>query len=471
MTKRLVISYLVITLLVLAILEIPLAVFYSQREEERFIADAERDAVVLASFYEDVLHLGFEPDPVPADDYATRTTARIVLVNPNGISVLDTDAEPSRDFSTRPEISIALTGNRSAGIRRSDTLDRDLLYVAVPVASGGTVHGALRLTIDAHEVTERIQRFWIGLVGIAIVVLGSVLGIGSAIARSVTKPIRQLQNVARRFADGDLGAAEIDPEAPQEVADLGAAMNTMASRLDQLITAQQVFVSDASHQLRTPLTALRLRLENLETQLHSEADVAEVAAATDEIERLSTLVNDLLRLARAEQHPATQALEIGPIVADRVDTWTAVAADEGVSLMLHSPDHAITAIAVPGAVEQILDNTIDNAIRVTPPGRTVDVHVETSPAAVKILVRDHGPGLSDADKKKALQRFWRADQTTPGTGLGLAIAQTLAMASGGQIILQDTPDGGLTVIVELPAGDGSKPQGSHRKRKHARSAG
>jgi signal transduction histidine kinase len=139
--------------------------------------------------------------------------------------------------------------------------------------------------------------------------------------------------------------------------------------------------------------------------------------------------------------------------------------------MLHSPDHVITATAVPGAVEQILDNTIDNAIRVTPPGRTVDVHVATSPAGVKILVRDHGPGLTDADKKNALQRFWRADQTTPGTGLGLAIAQTLAMASGGQITLRDTPDGGLTVIVELPAGDGPKPQGSHNNRKPARSSG
>ncbi len=165
MTRRLVLSYLAITVIVLAVLEIPLAVFYDQREEERLIADAERDAVVLASFYEDALERGAAIDPAPAEEYAARTGARIVVVDTAGISVLDSDAEPDRDFSTRPEIETALTGVRSSGIRRSDTLDTDILFVAVPVASGGTVHGVLRLTLDAHEVVERVQRFWVGAAG------------------------------------------------------------------------------------------------------------------------------------------------------------------------------------------------------------------------------------------------------------------------------------------------------------------
>ena len=449
MTRRLVLSYLAITVLVLAILEIPLAVFYSQREEERFIADAERDAVVLGSFYEDVLDLGFEPDPTPAMDYAARTSARIVLVDPDGISVLDTGNDPDRDFSTRPEIQTALTGIRSAGIRRSNTLDTDLLYVAVPVASGGVVHGSLRLTIDAHEVTERIQRFWAGLLVMAAVVLLAVTGIAWAIARSVTQPIRALQDSARRFADGDLTTTSLDHDAPPEIKGLHTAMNTMANRLDQLISAQRTFVSDASHQLRTPLTALRLRLENIESQLPDNADIA---AATNEIERLSNLVNDILQLARAEQYPPTEPVEIGPIVAYRVETWAAVAADNDVLLELHAPPGPVFTNAVPGAVEQLLDNTIDNAVRAAPPGTKVEIHIEPGEATNRILVRDHGPGLSNTDKELALQRFWRGDHSQQGTGLGLAIAQTLSTASGGSLVLQDTPDGGLTVALELPTG-------------------
>lgn len=457
MTRRLVLSYLAVTVLVLAILEIPLAVFYSQREEERLIADAERDAVVLGSFYEDVLHLGFEPDPTPATNYADRTTARIVLVDTNGISVLDTQAEPNRDFSTRPEIATALTGIRSAGIRHSDTLDTDLLYVAVPVASGGIVHGSLRLTLDAHEVTERIQRFWIGLGVVAVVVLLSVTGIGWAVARSVTKPIRSLQDSARRFAEGDLSPTTVGQEAPHEIEALGAAMNTMATRLDQLIGAQRAFVSDASHQLRTPLTALRLRLENLDSQL--PAHNTDIAAASKEVERLSALVNDLLQLARAEQYPPIESIDIVPIVADRVDTWAAVAAEKDVTLELHAGSEPVVSNVIPGAVEQLLDNTIDNAIRFAPPGSIVEVGIEAGDTNNTILIRDHGSGLSESAKEDALQRFWRGDQSESGTGLGLTIAQTLAKASGGDLWLEDTPTGGLTVVFALPTVPGPHQRG------------
>lgn len=450
MTRRLVLSYLAITLLVLAILEIPLAVFYSQREEERFITDAERDAVVLGSFYEDVLHLGFEPDTVPADDYAERTTARVILVDTAGISLLDTGADIDRDFSTRPEVQTALTGRRSAGIRRSNTLDMDILVVAVPVASGGTVHGALRLSLDAHEVTERVQRFWIGLAAVAVVVLLAVAGIGWAAARSVTKPIRQLQTAARRFASGDLSAANLPDDAPPEIAALGETMNGMASRLGELIDAQRTFVSDASHQLRTPLTALRLRLENLENRLTDESDVDETRAAVDEIERLATLVNGLLQLARAEQYPPTESIDVRPIAADRVDVWAAVASEQSVTLELQAPPGALLVSAIPGAVEQLLDNAIDNAVRAAPSESVIEIHIEVAQPLTAIVVADHGPGLADHDKQRAMERFWRADHGTAGTGLGLAIAQSLTEASGGTLELTDTPGGGLTVRFNLP---------------------
>jgi signal transduction histidine kinase len=451
MTRRLVLSYLAITMIVLIILEIPLGIFYSQREEERLTADVERDAVVLASFYEDVLHFGFAPDPTPAEDYAARTGSRIVVVDTGGISVLDTEAAPARDFSTRPEVRTALTGVRSAGIRRSDTLDTDLLYVAVPVASGGTVHGALRLTIDAHEVAERVQRFWLGLVAIAVVVLLAVAGIGFAIARSVTRPLRELQATARRFSEGDLTPGEVTADAPPEVRSLGDAMNAMATRLDELIQAQRAFVSDASHQLRTPLTALRLRLENLETQLSTETDSAEVAAAIDEIQRLSDLVDGLLHLARAEEPPTSVIVDAAQTASDRVDTWTAVAAERDVTLRLESPSGPLPVSAVAGALEQILDNLLDNALNASPAGSTITVGIARSGGTTTVLVDDRGPGLDDESKVQALERFWKGDRSTPGTGLGLAIAQTLTQACGGRLDLRDKPGGGLSVVVELPS--------------------
>ena len=453
MTRRLVLSYLAITVIVLAVLEIPLAIFFGQREEERLIADAERDAVVLASFYEEVLEDRLEPDPTAAEDYASRNASRVIVVDDSGISVLDTGAEVPRDFSTRPEVETALTGTRAAGIRYSETLETDIVFVAVPVASGGTVHGVLRLTLDAHEVTERIQNFWMGLVGVAVVVLVAVAGIGWAIARSVTRPLRDLEQASRRFARGDLDATEIDPDAPPEVRSLGSSMNTMAARLDDLIAEQRAFVGDASHQLRTPLTALRLRLENLETTVSTAGHEQEVRAAIDEIERLSELVNDLLRLARAEQKPPLETLDAAMIARDRVDTWQAVADESGVTIEAGIAPEVVEVEAAGGAIEQILDNALDNAVEHAPTGSTVNVGLEVDGSTVTIHVDDEGPGLDDEAKRRAVERFWRADPTKPGTGLGLAIADTLATASGGSLHLADHPYGdngrGLSVVVRL----------------------
>ena len=200
MTRRLLLSYLTITVLVLVLLEVPLAVFYAQRERERIAADVEHDAYVLATFYEDALENGRPLDPsVRRSTYRTRTGARVVVVDRNGISKVDTDQ--ARRTATSP------LARRSPGARRQhghgdaplETLGTDLLYVAVPVASGGSVHGALRVTLDTSDVNARIRRFWLALVAIAAVILIAVALVGWALARSVTRPLRQL----RRDGDRD----------------------------------------------------------------------------------------------------------------------------------------------------------------------------------------------------------------------------------------------------------------------------
>jgi signal transduction histidine kinase len=454
-TKRLLLSYLTITFIVLLLLQVPLGIFYAQRERERVEADVEHDANVIATLYEDDLEDDLPLDPTSAEIYADRTGARVVVVDAAGISRVDTAGGGDRDFSTRPEIATALEGTGTSGTRPSDTLGTDLLFVAVPVASGGTVHGALRITIDTSDVTQRIRSFWLGLVAIAAVVLVAVAVIGWVIARSVTRPVRELTETASRFASGDLSVRPSVSVGPPEIQELDASMTAMARRLDAVLTTQRAFVADASHQLRTPLTALRLRLENLQSRLPSESDEQvspldhEVERAIDETSRLTELVTNLLQLARADEKPATASGDLRTLVRDRVDTWTAVAEERGVTLVGPDGDNDVPIMvrAVPGAIEQILDNVLDNAVRASPHGAVVTVGVDEGPDVVVLSVEDHGPGLNDADKAEAMRRFWRGDITTPGTGLGLAIVDALATASGGAATLSDTDDGGLTVTI------------------------
>lgn len=456
MTRRLIVSYLVVTVAVLVLLEVPFAVFYAQRERERFTAAVERDASVIATIYEDALEQGFTPDPQPALRYTARTGARVVVVDTSGVSLVDTEQPTPRDFSTRPEIAIALTGARSAGTRPSETLGTDILYVAIPVASSGIVHGAVRVTLDTSDVDANIHRFWLGLGIMGLVVLAAMSLVGWLIARSVALPVRRLIDTARRFGRGDLTsgsrtAGDDGAQGPPEVRELSDTMATMAQRLAAMIDEQRAFVADASHQLRTPLTGLRLRLENLQARL-SGADVAEIEAAIDELARLSALVADLLQLARADRHDrAPTPHDLARLATERVDTWSALADGKGIELALACSRPSVIVLAAPGAIEQIIDNVLDNAIDIAPAGSTVSVAVRAGAAGAELVITDQGPGLSDEDKERATRRFWRADSTRAGSGLGLAIASSLAAASGGSLALRDAPSGhGLEVVVGFP---------------------
>lgn len=447
MTKRLLLSYLTITVVVLLLLEIPLAVFYSQRERERITADIEHDATVLATLYEDALEQDDPLDPGPSDNYKNRTGARVVVVDVDGLSKVDTDMPADRDFSTRPEIARALAGVTASGTRPSDTLLTDLVYVAVPVASGGTVHGALRITFDTSHIASRIHRFWLALGGIALTVLAAVAVVGWALARSVTRPIRQLNLAATRFAAGDLNHQPETGAGPPEIRELAELMATMAHRLEELLRSQRAFVADASHQLRTPLTALRLRLDNLQEHLPADQST-ELDAAIDETNRLANLVSSLLHLARADERLPHEIADLAQRARERADTWTAVSDSHGVAMAIDVPSAPILVRAAVGAIDQILDNLIDNAINASPVAGTVTVHVSADGSATTLTISDEGPGLPDEHKTMATERFWRGTTSKDGTGLGLAIVTALVSASGGSVRLDDAPSGaGLRVTV------------------------
>lgn len=451
MTRRLLLSYLSLTLFVLLLLEVPLAIFFQQRETDRLTADIERDATVLATLYEDALEAGTPPDPIPADDYQNRTEGRVVLINTDGTTLIDTESDAVRIFSTRDEFKIALTGQRAQGTRYSSTLDADLVYVAVPVASGGNVHGALRLTFDSKAVDDRVRSFWWGLAAVGAVILLVVGLFGWALSRSITRPLRRIRNAAARFSQGDLTKAEPQSGVPHELADLEASLNVMATRLDRLLQQQRAFVADASHQLRTPLTALQLRLDNLRSDISDPVLEEDIDASIVETDRLANLVTDLLQLASAEKIVHLEPHNLTQITHDRISTWTAVADQSRIDLHLNSTDsNDLWAESVPGGIEQMLDNILSNAIEAAPTNSTITIDLNRGTHQHTVAITDQGPGLTAHQRTKALDRFWRADHTTPGTGLGLAIVQSLVEASNGHVGLKPATPTGLTVTINLP---------------------
>ena len=214
--------------------------------------------------------------------------------------------------------------------------------------------------------------------------------------------------------------------------------------------AQDAFVADASHQLRTPLTALRLRLENLEAGAPPE-DAAELGAALDESNRLSRLVDGLLALAGADRAAAMATavpVALKPVLEERREIWLPVAEDRDVDLVV-APGAALTALATPDRLTQVLDNLVDNALEVAPSGSTIRLTVVRTPTGPAIHVQDQGPGMTPDQRERAFDRFWQGPEGTGSSGLGLAIVQKLVQADGGHVELHEAPEGGLDAVVQL----------------------
>jgi signal transduction histidine kinase len=373
----------------------------------------------------------------------------VVIVDGRGVAVIDTNPRgvAAQSFASRPEVAAALRGVVVTGTRHSDTLRSSLLYVAVPVAAAGRVRGAVRITYPTSSVDARIRRYWLVLAAIAGIVLVVASAIGFRLAAFVVRPLDRLQQAAGALGRGDLAARAPEDEGPPEVRALAAAFNDMAGRLGQLLRSQEEFVADASHQLRTPLTALSLRLENLARDVAPPGE-AELAAALAEVERLAGLVDALLALAQADAGavPAGQ-IELAQLVRERVDAWSALAEERGVRLARRA-DGGATARTAEERVRQVLDNLLENAIEVSPPGRTVTVAIHETPGWVELRVVDEGPGMTAEERRRAFDRFWRG-RRGEGSGLGLAIVRRLVEADGGTVELHGGRGEGLEAVVRL----------------------
>jgi len=459
--RRLLIGTLSATVFVLVVLAVPLGLVHSHQERDRITAGVQHDTLALTLRVHDPLIRGDRAELRRlVDAFGARTEGRAVVVDAEGVLLADSEprGEGEREFASRPEIAAALAGREVRGSRHSSTLGTDLFYVAAPVVDAGQVRGAVRVTYPMSFVESHIRRTWLllgagGLLVVAIVFLG-----GLSFAAWTTRPLRGIEEAAEQLGGGDLAARAPVPDGPTELRDLAQSFNRTAARLGGLVHSQRAFVADASHQLRTPLTALRLRLESLESQESlrtgdggPESPADDIAAALAEVERLSRLVDGLLALARAEERAASPGtLDVAPLVAARCDAWSALAAESRVEIT-EQVEAGLRILATPGNPEQVLDNLISNALAVAPAGSEVSVTARGVAGGVEVGVADRGSGLTDEQRSRAFDRFWRAPTGgRGGSGLGLAIVARLVESDGGQARIAPRPGGGTEVVVVWP---------------------
>jgi len=362
--------------------------------------------------------------------------------------------------------------------------------VVTPVTTSTGVLSVLVVARSDHDTRAEIRARWVRLVigtGLAGLL---ALALSVLLARWVSRPLRRLERAAARLGDGDLAARARRVGGPAEVRELAASFDAMAGQIEELVDGQRAFLADVSHQIRTPLTAMRLRLELLGQDLAADpAAAGEVGGTLAEVHRLSRMVDGLLAMARAQAPRGPSArvsVQVDRVVAGRVATWRPVAAAAHVQLFDETPA-GIRALLTPGHLEQVLDNLLSNALEATVAGGRVIVRAEMDaggyavPTAdggavgrlasrsdrpaqdapvgrtarmIRLTVADEGPGMTATARAAAFERFRmdravRADRR--GHGLGLAVVHALAVADGGQVRLDEADGGGLLVVLDLPA--------------------
>jgi two-component system, OmpR family, sensor kinase len=295
-------------------------------------------------------------------------------------------------------------------------------------------------------VGSRVRRNVLVVVAVGLVALALGLGLAWVLAGSLARPLRALARTARRVEEGELDArAEVT--GATEHREVAIAFNDMTERLGQAIEAQREFVGNASHQLRTPLTGLRLRLEAAGLKSTDPAVEHELLLAEAEVERLTRLLNSLLTLAREGDRPTLRApTPLRHVAEAGYDRWRPRAEASGHSLALDGEGETYVR-AGEEDVAIALDNLIENALVYSPPGTTVTISWDTDG---RLGVFDEGPGIPPGEEQQVFERFRRGRSDRPGTGLGLAIVETLARRWGGSASIRNRETGGAHAELRLP---------------------
>ncbi len=456
MRRRLVITYVVLLGCVLLALEVPLGANVAAGRTDEMVVDRLLDANRLASVAEPALREG-HTQRLEAELAQYHRVYGISAAVANREAALIAVAGDTAEFVsplTQRRLREALAGSRAGGSGPIWPWQPAPLTLAVPVTSGGEVIGAVVTLSPTDRLRSAVVETWALTGGAGLLALGVFVVVAVWLARWILRPVTDLDDTALRMAAGDFDARVPADVGPTELRHLACSFNQMAERVGGSLVRQRAFVAQASHQLRNPLGALRIRVDNLARYVR-EPGGDEHRLLLEETERLAQILDGLLALARAEgdQH-RWECVDAAVVADERVVAWAPLAAERGIALARTGVDTAPVRV-VATAVDQSLDALIDNALKFAGRGASVEVEVAAANGSVDVSVRDDGPGLSEEDRRRAADRLWRAPtvQNIAGAGLGLAIVAVLAEASGGRLRLSGVEPRGLAATLTLQRGD------------------
>ena len=413
---------------------------FAQIDTDRLHSTAQRAAFTVAA--------------APPSDLSRSLMSTAYTMNAR-IQALDAAGVVIADSGPPASIPASSVGNPAGVNAPSDKEIRTSASVSVAAFPGSPPGVATLRATDGPAsgagLVDVVLVAWAIAAGASVVVAA---GVGYVVSDRIVRPVGRLATASDQMAAGDL-TARADVERGDELGQLAESFNRMAARLATDAQARERFVSDAAHQLGTPLTALRTDLELIRDDGGSNDDVRRRAerALTQE-QRLAELSTSLLRLSRLEASDGaaeTQLLEINALVSSAVDAVASRADQADIDLTVELSPNPITVAAVPARILDVVGNLLDNALKFTPAGGAIRVSVVADAGRAMVSVSDTGPGIPPQERELVFDRFYRSRETAnvAGNGLGLAIAQRSAQTFGGVVSVLPS-DVGACVAVVIP---------------------
>ena len=383
---------------------------------------------------------------------ASQNSTRMVLVNTSGDIIFDSEAGSS------PAMRTPLTRMKIMAQRNEITFLRDVsnrMWLVLVQEIDPQTYLMMAVKRPRLAVVELFTNDFLRPTILASLIgLGLAIAVAIAMANWISKPLKRIGEAADAVAAGNY--EQIPLEGPDEVRRLASSFNSMSQRVRDALESQRELVANVSHELKTPLTSIQgFTQAIMDGVIRTPEEIRQaIGVISTETNRMSRLVQDLVTLARLETKTGDllrEPVDLVVLTRDVLAKFAPMAAKANLNLQLYAPE-LLSVTGDGDQIVQVLSNLVDNAIKYTPDGGSVNVSLAPQVGGgAEIRIADTGIGVAPADRERIFQRFYRADHSQPGTGLGLAIVKQIVLAHGGEIHVEENLPHGSVFVVNLPA--------------------